>query len=91
VHNRIYLPIIIVVPLTSKINKKCFLPTHVFITSSCGSGLSRGSIAFEEKVETIDKEQLLEKKEKGSILSLTIMEKITTAIQIQIGVFNEYN
>lgn len=88
-HNRIYLPIIIVVPLTLKINKKCFLPTHVFITSSCGSGLSRGSIALAEKVETIDKEQLLEKK--GSILSLTIMEKITTAIQIQIGVFNEYN
>lgn len=88
-HNRIYLPIIIVVPLTLKINKKCFLPTHAFITSSCGSGLSRGSIALAEKVETIDKEQLLEKK--GSILSLTIMEKITTAIQIQIGVFNEYN
>lgn len=84
-----YSPVITVVPLTSKINKKRFLPTHVFIPSNCGSGLSRGSLALAEQVETIDKDQLLEKK--GSILSSIIMEKITTAIQIQIGVFDEYN
>lgn len=82
-------PVITVVPLTSKIKKKRFLPTHVFIPSNSGSGLSRCSLALAEQLETIDKEQLLEKK--GSISSTFIMEKITTAIQIQIGVFDEYN
>jgi len=78
-----------VVPLTSKVHKKRFLPTHVYIPASAGFGLSCGSLALAEQVEAIDKDRLLEKK--GSIMNSEIMGKITKAIQIQIGVFEEYN
>lgn len=84
-----YSPVITVVPLTSKIYKKRFLPTHVYIPVTAGCGLNRGSLALAEQVESIDKDRLLEKK--GYISSGVIMEKITRAIQIQIGVFEEYN
>ena len=40
-------------------------------------------------MEAIDKDRLLERK--GTIMNAEIMEKITKAIQIQIGVFEEYN
>lgn len=80
-------PVITVVPLTSKIFKKRFMPTHVYIPAGCG--LSCGSLALAEQVEAVDKVRLLEKK--GKITSDVIMEKITRAIQIQIGVYEEYN
>ena len=82
-------PVITVVPLTSKVHKKQFLPTHVYIPVTAGCGLSRGSLALAEQVETVDKDRLLEKK--GYISSDVIMEKITKAIQIQIGAYEEYN
>lgn len=82
-------PVITVVPLTSKIHKKRFLPTHVYIPASEGFGLSCGSLALAEQVEAIDKDRLLEKK--GSIKSAEIMAEITKAIQIQVGVFEKYN
>ena len=82
-------PVITVVPLTSKIHKKRFLPTHVYIPVSAGCGLRCGSLALAEQVEAIDKDRLLDKK--GYIASDIIMEKITRAIQIQIGVYEEYN
>ena len=85
----LYSPVITVVPLTSKIHKKRFLPTHVFIPATAGCGLSCGSVALAEQVEAIDKDQLIDKK--GSILSAEIMREITKAIQIQVGVFEQYN
>ena len=42
-----------------------------------------------EQVETLDKKCLGEKI--GEITSELIMDKITVALQIQIGVFREYN
>jgi mRNA-degrading endonuclease toxin of MazEF toxin-antitoxin module len=84
-----YSPIITVVPLTSKINKKRFLPTHVYIPVSAGYGLSRGSMALAEQLESIDKDLLLDRK--GMITSEAVMDRITRAIQIQIGVYEEYN
>lgn len=82
-------PVITVVPLTSKINKKKFLPTHVYIPFDVSHGLSYESIALAEQVEAIDKTRLISKM--GFILDMEIMEEITHAIQIQIGVFKEYN
>ena len=78
-------PVITVVPLTSKINKKKFLPTHVYIPFDVIHGLSYGSIALAEQVEAIDKVRLIIKM--GSIANDEIMGKITRAIQVQIGVF----
>lgn len=82
-------PVITVVPLTSKVNKKKFLPTHVYIPFDLRHGLSYESVALAEQVETIDKDCILEKM--GVIANIEIMEKITKAIQVQIGVFEEYN
>lgn len=82
-------PVITVVPLTSKTDKKRLLPTHVYIPISAGCGLSYGSLVLAEQVKAIDKSQLLEKK--GAITNTEVMDKITKAIQIQIGVFEEYN
>ncbi|WP_044477001.1 type II toxin-antitoxin system PemK/MazF family toxin [Oceanobacillus massiliensis] len=81
--------VITVVPLTTKINKKRYLPTHVYIPVSKGSGLNSRSIALAEQVEAIDKERLIKKK--GRVTSKVIMAKITMALQIQIGVYEEFN
>lgn len=82
-------PVITVIPLTSRIYKKRFLPTHVLIPRSSGSGLNQNSLALAEQVEAIDKRCLLEKK--GAIVDAEVMAQITYALQIQIGVIEEYN
>lgn len=82
-------PVITVVPLTGKINKKRDLPTHVFIPTFAGNGLKKPSIALAEQVESIDKENLIDKR--GTITSKLVMDDITRAIQIQVGVYEEYN
>ena len=80
-------PVITVVPLTSRTYKKRSLPTHVFIPKGCG--LERNSLALAGQVEAIDKKNLREKR--GQITDVVIMERITQAIQIQIGVDDRYN
>jgi mRNA interferase MazF len=80
-------PVITVVPLTSRTYKKRSLPTHVFIPKGCG--LERNSLALAEQVEAIDKKNLRDKR--GQITDVVIMERITQAIQIQIGVDDRYN
>ncbi len=80
-------PVITVVPLTSRTYKKRHLPTHVFIPKSYG--LDRNSLALAEQVESIDKKNLREKR--GHISDVTVMEHITKAIQIQIGMDDRYN
>lgn len=80
-------PVITVVPLTSRIYKKRFLPTHVLIPKCCG--LDRSSLALAEQVEAIDKKNLKEKR--GHISDTAIMEQINQALQIQLGVDERYN
>lgn len=82
-------PVITVVPLTTKIWKKPNLPTHVQIPHSVTTGLHRKSMALAEQVETVDKKKLTEKI--GEISDNLLMEKITVALQIQIGAYEEYN
>ncbi len=84
-----YSPVITVVPLTSKIHKKRFLPTHVYIPVTAGCGLDYPSVALAEQVDSIDKSMLLEKR--GYISSKSLMSQITKAIQIQVGVFEDFN
>lgn len=80
-------PVITVVPLTSRVDKKRFLPTHVLIPKGCG--LNKNSLALAEQVETIDKKNL--KELRGKIIDAEVMEQITKAIQIQIGADEKYN
>lgn len=82
-------PVITVVPLSSRVWKRRYLPTHVFIPSKKGNGLDRPSMALAEQVEALDKKCLGEKI--GEISDETVMEKLTVALQIQIGAYSEYN
>ena len=79
-------PVVTVVPLTARVWKKKYLPTHVQIRNS---GLNKPSMAMAEQVETLDKSCLGEKI--GEILDDMVMEQLTVALQIQIGAFAEYN
>jgi mRNA interferase MazF len=82
-------PVITVIPLTARVWKKRYLPTHVQIPKTKGSGLDKPSMALAEQVETLDKKRLGEKI--GEITDSLVMDAITVALQIQIGAFAEYN
>lgn len=77
-----YSPVITVVPLTARTGKKRFLPTHVLVPKSSGSGLNKNSIALAEQVESLDKSLLMDYK--GHIDD-SVMQKITQALKIQIA------
>lgn len=82
-------PIVTVVPLSARVWKRRYLPTHVYIPKRVGTGLTRPSLALAEQVETLDKRCFGEKL--GEIEDDVIMEKLTVALQIQIGAYSEYN
>ena len=82
-------PVVTVVPLSARVWKKKYLPTHVQIPIKKCRGLDKPSMALAEQVETMDKTRL--GKKIGKVLDETIMEQITVALQIQIGVYAEYN
>lgn len=79
-------PVITVVPLTARVWKKKYLPTHVQIF---GNGLLKPSMALAEQVETLDKSHLKEKI--GEVTDEMVMDRVTVALQIQIGAYAEYN
>lgn len=82
-------PVVTVVPLSARVWKKKYLPTHVQIPLSKSVGLDKPSMALAEQVETLDKTKLGEKI--GKITDSLLMDAITVALQIQIGVYAEYN
>lgn len=82
-------PVVTVVPLSARVWKKKYLPTHVQIPLSKSVGLDKPSMALAEQVETLDKAKLGEKI--GKITDSILMDAITVALQIQIGVYEEYN
>lgn len=82
-------PMVTVIPLTARVWKKNYLPTHVQIPKRVQTGLGRPSMALAEQVETLDKELLMWKI--GEIIDKMVMEQITIALQIQIGAYAEYN
>jgi len=82
-------PVVTVVPLSARVWKKKYLPTHVQISMKKSNGLNRPSMALVEQVETLDKTRFGEKI--GEVLDDMVMEQITVALQIQIGVYAEYN
>lgn len=82
-------PVVTVVPLTSRTGKKKHLPTHVQIPKRYNVGLTKPSMALAEQVETLDKSRLHRKI--GEITNDVIMEAVTVAVMIQVGVYEEYN
>lgn len=81
--------VITVVPLTSRVGKKQYLPTHVLIPETASNGLNRPSMALAEQVEALDKERLM--CYKGRVTDQQVMTRITQALQVQLGVFEQYN
>lgn len=80
--------VITVVPLSSKVSKKQELPVHVLVTAKKGRGLVQDSLALCEQVTALDTRQI---KEYVGIIDTETLEKITKAVQVQVGVFDRYN
>lgn len=81
-------PVITVVPLTSRIYKKKYLPTHVLLKERHCSGLGRNSVALCEQILPLNRKDIVECV--GEV-DKKMMKKITKAVQIQVGVYEEYN
>ena len=56
-----YSPIITIIPLTRKLHKKRYLPTHVFITYKDEQDRNRKSLALAEQITSIPVDCILEK------------------------------
>ena len=81
-------PVITVVPLTSRTYKKKYLPTHVLLKEWHCFGLGRDSVALCEQILPLNRKDIVECV--GEV-DKKMMKKITKAVQIQVGVYEEYN
>lgn len=75
-------------PLTSKIHKKTYLPTHIFISSFKAVGLRTNSIAQCEQLCDVKDTDLIEKIGK---VSKNQLRQITKGMQIQLGMSTKHN
>lgn len=80
--------VLTVVPLSTKIYKKHTLPTHVFVSACKAEGLNQHSVALCEQVTALNYDRIIG--HMGRVDEETL-EKITKAVQVQVGVFKEYN
>ena len=90
-----YSSVITVVPLTSRIYKKRYLPTHVFISKYDMTGIRKGSLALAEQVMSISTKCIIEGTESstnsdGNERKRELIFPIST-IQQQMTSLNEYN
>ena len=76
------------VPLTSKIHKKTYLPTHIFISSFKAVGLRTDSIAQCEQLCDVNDTDLIEKIGR---VSKTQLRQITKGMQVQLGMRTKHN
>ena len=74
--------IITVVPLTSKVRKKLYLPTHVFLNGYENDGLTCHSLALCEQITSLAFADILEVAGK---VSERKMQEISNAIKVQCG------
>ncbi len=74
--------VITVVPLTSKIHKKQYLPTHVFLNGYRNTGLDRHSLALCEQITSVAFSDILEVAGRVSERKLA---EIGRAVKVQCG------
>lgn len=74
--------IITVVPLTSKVRKKLYLPTHVFLNAYENDGLSCHSLALCEQITSLAFADILEVTGR---VNERKMQEISNAIEVQCG------
>lgn len=77
-----YSPVITVVPLTSKIHKKEYLPTHVFLNGYRNTGLNRHSLALCEQITSVAFSDVLEV---AGRVSKRKLAEISNAVKVQCG------
>ena len=77
-----YSSVITVVPLTSRIYKKRYLPTHVFISKYDMTGIRKGRLALAEQVMSISTKCIIEKCGRVNKWSL---DRVLKAVRIQMG------
>lgn len=75
-----YSPTVIVLAVTGQLHKTN-LPTHVPVCAG-GTGLLRDSMVLAEQIRTLDKRRL---REKIGSLEPAVMEKVTQAMRISLG------
>ena len=81
-----YSPVVTVVPFTSRVYKKRYLPTHVFINRYEMVGLKRHGLVLAEQITSIDVQSIIQK---CGHVSSDAMRRITRAVEIQTGVYEE--
>lgn len=81
-----YSPVLTVVPFTSRVYKKRYLPTHVFVSRYKMAGLKRSGLVLAEQITSIDIQSIIHKC--GSV-SPEAMRRITRAVEIQTGIYEE--
>lgn len=81
-----YSPVVTVVPFTSRVYKKRYLPTHVFINRYEMVGLKRHGLVLAEQITSIDIQSIIQK---CGHVSSDAMRRITRAVEIQTGVYEE--
>ena len=83
-----YSTVLHAVPLTSKVRKKRYLPTHVFINGFQAEGLDMHSMALCEQLCCVRDRNLIRKIGRVSLFQ---MVRITVGIQVQLGMDGKYN
>ena len=79
-------PVLTVVPITSKIHKKRYLPTHVYVSRYEMTGLVKPVLVLGEQVSAIAIQNIIQK---CGHVSSDAMRRITRAVEIQTGVYEE--
>ena len=79
-----YSPTVIVLAITGQVNK-ARLPTHVSVPAG-NTGLQKDSVILAEQIRTLDKRRL---RERIGSLPPEIMEKVTEAVRVSLGVDRE--
>jgi mRNA interferase MazF len=81
-----YSPVLTVVPLTSRINKKRYLPTHVYVSRYEMTGLIKPTLVLAEQVTSIAVQSIIRK---CGRVNQEALSRITKAVEIQMGVYEE--
>ena len=77
-------PVVHVVPITTKVRRKLYLPTHVFLNGFRTPGLSGHSVAACEQLQAINTYDLI------GTLDKIQMYKVSLAIAIQFALDSDY-
>lgn len=78
-----YSPVIHVVPITTKVRRRLYLPTHVFLNGFHTRGLHSHSVAACEQVQAVNITELIER---IGTLNNTQMLKVSLALAVQFAI-----